>query len=149
MMLVDLAVPRDIDPQAGDLPDAYLYTVDDLRAVITNNQAARERAAGHAEALILESTERYLRHEDALDAVPLIKSVRVQLEQVRDRALAQAQRQIAAGKPVGEVLERLAQTLTQSLLHEPSTRLREAGEQGDRELLDVASRLFGLGNKER
>lgn len=147
MLLVDLAVPRDIDPRVAQLADAYLYTVDDLRAVIDTNQAVRVEAAAEADALIEAATAQFLRREDALDAVPLIKSVRSQLNTVRDQAVAHAQRQIAAGKPVDKVLERLADAITQRLLHEPSARMREAGEQGDRELLDVASRLFGIGKE--
>ncbi|MEM6639430.1 MAG: glutamyl-tRNA reductase [Pseudomonadota bacterium] len=145
MMLMDLAVPRDIDPDVGSLSDAYLYTVDDLRQVVTANQAARNEAAGDASAMIDQYTGEFIRHQDALQAVPLIKSVRSQLKSVRDQALAEAQRQIAAGRAVDDVLERMADTITNRLLHEPSTKLREAGQQGDQELLDVASRLFGIG----
>ncbi|MFK8015185.1 MAG: glutamyl-tRNA reductase [Gammaproteobacteria bacterium] len=145
MMLMDLAVPRDIAPEVATLNDAYLYTVDDLREVVTNNQAARVKAAQDAEAMIGVHTSEFSRRQDALQAVPLIKSVRSQLNAVRDQALAQAQRQVAAGKSIDDVLERMADTITNRLLHEPSTQLREAGEQGDRELLEVASRLFGIG----
>lgn len=145
MMLMDLAVPRDIAPEVADLDDAYLYTVDDLRQVVTENQAARVKAAEEATSMIEVFTGDFTRREDALEAVPLIKSFRNQTTAVRDQALAHAQRQIAAGKPIDEVLERLADAITKRLLHEPSTQLREAGEQGDRELLKVASRLFGIG----
>jgi glutamyl-tRNA reductase len=145
IMLMDLAVPRDIAPEVADLPDAYLYTVDDLRQVVMENQAARVKAAEEAAGMIEIYTGEFSRREDALEAVPLIRSFRSQTTAVRDQALAQAQRQIAAGKPIDEVLERLADTITKRLLHEPSTQLREAGEQGDRELLKVASRLFGIG----
>ncbi len=144
IMLMDLAVPRDIAPEVAKLSDAYLYTVDDLREVVTANQAARIKAAEDAASMIELHTDEFSRRQDALDAVPLIKSVRSQLTAVRDQALAQAQRQIANGKNVDEVLERMADTITKRLLHEPSTQLREAGEQGDRELLAVASRLFGI-----
>ena len=147
MFLIDLAVPRDIDSGVAKFSDAYLYTVDDLRRVIDRNQAAREDAAVDARQLIGSETESFVRRHYALDAVPLIKSVRHQLGIVRDQALAQAQRQIAAGKPVDEVLERLADAITNRLLHEPSARLREAGEQGDRELLAVARKLFGVGSE--
>ncbi|MEO1575075.1 MAG: glutamyl-tRNA reductase, partial [Pseudomonadota bacterium] len=145
IMLMDLAVPRDISPDVAKLSDAYLYTVDDLREVVTANQAARTKAAEEAAGMIEIHTDEFTRRQDALQAVPLIKSVRSQLTAVRDQALADAQRQIAAGKPVDDVLERMADTITKRLLHEPSTKLREAGEQGDQELLDVASRLFGIG----
>lgn len=144
MMLMDLAVPRDIASDVATLSDAYLYTVDDLRQVVSNNQAARIKAAEQAAAMIDVHTDDFTRRQQALDAVPLIKSVRSRLTSVRDQALAQAQRQIAAGKPIDEVLERMADTITKRLLHEPSTQMREAGEQGDRELLAVASRLFGI-----
>ena len=145
MLLIDLAVPRDIEPTIADLDDAYLYSVDDLRSVISRNQSAREAAAVEARAMIARETEAFARRQQALNAVPLITTVRSQLMEIRDQALAQAQRQLAAGKPVDEVLDRLATTLTKRLMHEPTLRMREAGEQGDRELLDVASRLFGVG----
>ncbi len=147
MMLMDLAVPRDIAPDVAKLSDAYLYTVDDLREVVTANQAARTRAAEEAAGMIEVHTDTFARRRDALKAVPLIKSVRGQLTSVRDQALAEAQRQIAAGKPVNDVLERMADSIVKRLLHEPSTRLREAGEQGDQELLAVASKLFGIGRE--
>src|SRR6185437_11552153 len=143
MFLLDLAVPRDIEADAAQLPDVFLYTIDDLKQVIDAGQRSRENAAREAEAIIELQVERYLawRRSSALDR-PL-RAFRAEAEAHRDQALARAHEMIANGHDPAAALDYLAHTLTGKLLHAPSVRMREAAEAGDSTLLDAAARLFG------
>ena len=143
MFLLDLAVPRDIEADAAQLPDVFLYTIDDLKQVIDAGQRSRENAAREAEAIIELQVERYLawRRSSALDQ-PL-RAFRAEAEAQRDQVLARAHEMIANGHDPAAALEYLAHTLTGKLLHAPSVRMREAAEAGDSTLLDAAARLFG------
>ena len=143
MFLLDLAVPRDIEANAAQLPDVFLYTIDDLKQVIDAGQRSRENAAREAEAIIELQVERYLawRRSSALDQ-PL-RAFRAEAEAQRDQVLARAHEMIANGHDPAAALEYLAHTLTGKLLHAPSVRMREAAEAGDSTLLDAAARLFG------
>ena len=149
MFLVDIAVPRDIEPSAGDLEDVYLYSIDDLQGVIKENQRSRQIAAGEAEEIIDVQTERFMAWVRSLNSVDTIVDLRTNAETMRDEVLARAQRLLAAGKPADEVLDRLAHTLTNKLLHRPSTRLRDAGAGGDETLLTAARQLFALKKRDR
>ncbi len=143
MFIVDLAVPRDVEPATAELEDVYLYTVDDLAHVIEENLESRRIAAVAAGDIVAEETERFSRVLRALDAVPVIRSMRAQAEAARDRVLAEARRMLENGRPATEVLEFLARSLTSKLMHPPSERLRRAGEDGDLPFLDAARELFG------
>jgi len=142
MFMLDLAVPRDIDPRVGELEDVYLYTVDDLRQVVDENIKARQEEAAVARQLIDVQVSEFMTGLKVLDAVPMIRELRGQAEAARDRALEQARRLLAAGHSPEEVLEQLASTLTNRLLHGPSAALRDAAERGDAALADAAARLF-------
>lgn len=146
MFMVDIAVPRDIEPEVGDLEDIYLYTVDDLDEVIQGNLRSRQEAAEQAQEIITFQVEEFLAWMRSLDAVGLIQDYRRQAHDIRDEVLAKAQRMLKCGKPADEVLAFLAQTLTNKLLHTPSTQLREAGSCGRHELLEAANALFQLGH---
>jgi glutamyl-tRNA reductase len=142
MFMLDLAVPRDIDPRVAELEDVYLYTIDDLRQVVDENLKAREAEAAAARRLIDADVAQFMTGLKSLDAVPMIRELRGQAESARDAALAEARRQLAAGQPADAVLEQLAAALTNRLLHAPSAALREAAEAGDASLADAAARLF-------
>ena len=142
MFMLDLAVPRDIDPAVGKLEDVYLYTIDDLRQVVDENVKAREAEAAIARRLIDEDVAEFMADLKVRNAVPMIRELRGQGEAARDAALAEARRMLAAGHPPEQVLEQLAATLTNRLLHAPSAALREAAENGDASLADAAARLF-------
>jgi len=147
MFMLDLAVPRDIDPEVGKLEDVYLHTIDDLRQVVDENVKARQEEAAAARQLIDADVAAYVAGVKALDAVPAIRELRGQAEAARDAALAEARRQLAAGHPPGAVLEQLANALTNRLLHAPSAALREAAEGGDPSLAEAAARLFRGGRE--
>jgi glutamyl-tRNA reductase len=144
IFMVDLAVPRDIEPAVADLEDIYLYTVDDLQGVVDDNLKAREEAAAHARRIIDVEVIRFTQTLKTRDAAPTIRSVRSRAEEIRGAVNAQALRMLESGRPPGEVLDFLSRTLTNKLMHLPSISMRRAGEEGDEELLTAARKLFGL-----
>lgn len=146
MFMVDIAVPRDIEAEVSDLEDVYLYTVDDLDEVIQGNLRSRQEAAEQAREIIQFQVDEFLAWMRSLDAVGLIQDYRRQASEIRDEVLVKAQRMLESGKPPDEVLNFLAKTLTNKLLHTPSTQLREAGSSGRHELLEAANALFQLGH---
>ncbi len=144
IFMVDIAVPRDIEAEVGDLSDIYLYTVDDLEDVVEENKRSRQQAAEQAEEIIDFHSDEFMGWLRSLDAVALIQDYRRQAEDLRDELVQRAQRQIENGKSADEALGWLAHTLTNKLLHQPSARMRRAGMDGQLELLDAANELFQL-----
>lgn len=144
MFMVDIAVPRDIEPEVAELRDVYLFTIDDLQSVVNENLAARQEAARDAEQLLAEEVHVFEQQLRTLDAVPTIRNLRSEAEAFKAHTVEQAQRMLVNGRPAAEVLEFLADTLTNRLIHAPSQRLREAGEQGEAELIRAAQELFAL-----
>ena len=144
MFMVDIAVPRDIDPKVAELADAYLYTVDDLQDIIAENIRSRQAAAKQAEEIVDTQVDHFMAWLRAQSSVNHIRSLRAQGEAVRDEVLARAMAQLQQGKDPAQALQFLANTLTNKLLHAPSTGLRQAAEQGDVELEETIKRLFKL-----
>ena len=142
IFMVDIAVPRDIEPEVAELDDVYLYTVDDLEEVIDENRRSRQEAASQAEEIIDRQADEFVAWLRSLDALELIQGYRAQAESARDDVLERALRMVQNGKPADEALQFLAHTLTNKLLHTPSTRLREASSAGETELLQAADQLF-------
>jgi glutamyl-tRNA reductase len=144
IFIVDLAVPRDVEPAVAELEDVYLYTVDDLQGVVDDNIKAREEAAAQARKIIDVEVIRFAQTLKTRDAAPTIRSVRSRAEDIRIAVNEQATRMLEAGRSPAEVMDFLSRTLTNKLMHLPSVSLRRAGEEGDDELLTAARRLFGL-----
>ncbi|MEW8511984.1 MAG: glutamyl-tRNA reductase [Candidatus Thiodiazotropha sp.] len=144
IFMVDIAVPRDIEPEVADLSDIYLYTVDDLDEVIQENMRSREEAAEQAEEIIDHYVGEYMGWLRSLDAVGLIQDYRNYAERLRDEVMQKALGQLGRGKPPEEVVQFIAHTLTNKLLHTPSTQMRQAGFNGQVELLEAANTLFQL-----
>ncbi|HET6631297.1 MAG TPA: glutamyl-tRNA reductase [Rhodanobacteraceae bacterium] len=144
MFLVDLGVPRDIEAGAGELRDAFLYGIDDLRQVIDDHRRSRRNAAQEAEAIIDLQVDRYMAWRGALTLHNPLLELRDRATAQRDAVLERARAQLARGKPAEEVMAWLADNLTNKLLHAPSANLREAALKGDLDLLHSASRLYGL-----
>lgn len=142
MLLFDLAVPRDIAADVGQLRDAYLYTVDDLQRAIEDNRRTRRQAAEEAEAIIELQVMRYAEQYAARSRNGPLKRLRQHGELARRHALAKARQQLAAGMPAEQALELLAHTLTNRLLHAPTVALREAALAGNVELVRAADILF-------
>jgi glutamyl-tRNA reductase len=148
VFMVDIAVPRDIEPEVADLEDVYLYTVDDLEEVIQENLRSRQEAAEQAREIVESHAEEFMGWLRSLDALSVIQDVRNRAEAIRDEVLDKALRQVSAGKPPEEALQFLAHTLTNKLLHAPSAQLRAAGSTGQIQLLEAAGTLFQL-NRDR
>jgi len=144
MFMVDIAVPRDIEDGVGELPDVYLYGIDDLRQVIDDNRRSREAAAHEASDIIDLQVDRYMAWRRALTLKNPALDMRQHAEIYRDEVLDKARAMLARGKTADEALAFLANTLTNKLLHHPSARLREAALTGDIDLLHAAGRLYGL-----
>lgn len=146
---VDIAVPRDLDPQITRLDDVYLYGVDDLDKVIMEGQSSREAAAIDANRILDDETRRYLSIERSKQAAPVITALRDHGEEIREQVLEQARRRLAKGADQDEVLDYVTSALMKKLLHQPSVRLREAGEQSDKEFGQVVRELFGLNGEDK
>ena len=144
MFMVDIAVPRDIEPEVGTLSDVYLYTIDDLQGVIDEGLRSRQAAALEAEEIVSFHSEEFMAWVRSLDAANVIQDYRHRAEVLRDDVLERAKRQLDAGKPAADVLTFLAHTLTNKLLHAPSTRLRQAAREGEADILEAANELFAL-----
>ncbi len=142
IFMVDLAVPRDIDPAVADLEDVYLFSIDDLQQLIDENRQQRVVAAGGARLLIEEEAARFIAETRAHDAGPAIRALRQQADGIRLHTVEQARRMLAAGKSTDEVIEFLANTLTNRLLHTPTQALRQASERADGELGEALKRLL-------
>ncbi len=142
MLLFDLAVPRDIEAQVAKLGDAYLYTVDDLERAVEDNRRSRREAAEAAEVIIDLQVARYIENLHASTRQEPLRRLRAQGEAARAEVLAKARLQLAQGRDPQEVLDFLASTLTNRLLHAPTAALREAALSGDAELARAVDRLF-------
>ena len=144
IFMVDIAVPRDIEPQVGDLDDVYLYSVDDLHEVVTDNLKSRQGAAQAAEELVVQGTSDFMQRLRELEAVDVLRAYRQQGERLRDEELARVQRALANGTSPEDALMQLARGLTNKLLHTPSVQIKRLSADGRCEALAVAQELFGL-----
>lgn len=144
MLLVDLAVPRDIEPEVGDISDAYLYSVDDIRDVIEDNVKSRAQAAEQATVIIERGVEEFQKQLRALSAVATLRAFRSQADEIRQQELDKAKRSLANGADAEKVLETLARGITNKLIHSPSVQMKKAVADGRDEVLQVTQELFGL-----
>ena len=126
MFLVDLAVPRDIEPEVNELGDAYLYTVDDLQQIVEQNMASRELAAQEAEKLVESQVNSYLTWQQSRKSIDLVKQFRERGEAQRDELVEKALNQLAEGKSPEAAIQELAYKLTNSIMHGPTRALRKA-----------------------
>ena len=144
MFMVDLAVPHDIEKEVGELSDVYLYSVDDLKNVIDEGLQNRREAAEQAEDIIntqVSSFQTWVRSQGASE---IIQQLRHQSEQSRDTALNKALQSLQNGTNPEDVLKRLANDLTNKLLHEPSSSIKQASADSNIQLLQAAKQLFKL-----
>ncbi len=143
LFMLDLAVPRDIEAEVGDLNDAYLYTVDDMVNIVQSGKEARQKAAAAAEALVSEKVVEFVRQQQGRQSVPLIRALKDEGEKARKQVLENAMKQLAKGATAEEVLERLSIQLTNKLLHSPTQTLNKAGE-GDNDLVHAVAQIYHL-----
>jgi len=142
IFMVDLAVPRDIEPEVGELDDIYLYSVDDLHSVINENMENRLQAAEQAHEMIDVQVGHFLLWQRSLGAVDVISQIRQHTQSLSDEVLTKAKKQLATGQDAEQVLEFLANTLTNKFLHKPCTQLRQASQDNHEHILDIAQNLF-------
>ncbi len=144
MFMVDIAVPRDIEAQVGDLEDVYLYTVDDLQEIIQEGLRSRQEAAQQAEEIIDTQVTHFMSWLQSLGAVDTIREYRMSVDALRQQALQQALSQLQKGKAAEQVLEQLSHQLSNKLMHAPCSNMKQAGYDGRSELLVAARELFNL-----
>ncbi|GAA4105514.1 glutamyl-tRNA reductase [Zhongshania borealis] len=148
MVMVDIAVPRDIEPQVAELSDVFLYTVDDLREIVEENKRARQSEALKAGEIIAKALLDWQTQIRALDAVDTVRDYRAKAEEYRDAELERALRQLAKGDDAEQVLEQLARGLTNKLIHSPTTQIKAAGAKGRTDLVHWARELFQLKDRD-
>ncbi len=144
VLMVDIAVPRDIEPAVGELDDVYLYTVDDMEEVIEENRRSRQQAAEQAEEIIDTEVSHFMGWLRAQEAVSTICAYRESALATRDEVTEKARRMIARGEDPEQVMRYLAYTLTNKLIHGPCSQMRQAGYRGRQDVIEVAREFFGL-----
>jgi len=148
MLLVDLAVPRDIEPEVAQIGDAYLYTVDDISEVIEDGQKSREQAAEEAGSIIERGIQEYRDHVRSLNAVSTLKAFRGKADEIRELELERALKALEKGDDPEAILQNLARSITNKLIHSPSVQMKKASAEGKDELVALTRRLFELGDDE-
>ncbi len=144
IFMVDIAVPRDIEAEVGQLGDVYLYTVDDLREVIDENMRSREQAAEIAAGIIEEGVAHFERERRSQSAVTTVKAFRQAIEELRDAEVAKALRQMQSGAAPEDVVMQLARNLSNKIMHKPTHQLKRASVEGEPELIAAMQQLFEL-----
>lgn len=144
MLLVDLAVPRDIEPEVGDVADAFLYTIDDISGVIEDSVRSRTDAASQAQIIIERGVADYVRHVRSLTAVDTLKAFRSKAESIQSVELEKALRALEKGESPDSVMGTLARGITNKLIHAPTVKLKAASADGRDELTRLIRELYGL-----
>ena len=147
MFMVDIAVPRDIEPEVETLDDVYLYTVDDLQEVIQGNLRARQTAADVAQGIIDQEADSWSRQQRSLAVVDTIRAFRDSVEKIRGEEVGKALQLLQRGQDAEAVIETLARNLTNKLMHKPTTILKQASEEGRDDTINATQDLFGLDKK--
>ena len=124
MFMVDLAVPRDIEQEAGELDDVFLYTVDDLAEIVSANLDQRRSALEQAEAIIEHQVVSFMQWLALRDGVPLIRELRNQADETRRQELERALKALQRGEDPARLLEEFSRSLTNKLLHGPTQALK-------------------------
>lgn len=144
MLLVDIAVPRDVEPEVGKLANAYLYSVDDLQNIIQHNLAQRKAAAVQAETIVEQETSEFMAWLRAQSASDVIREYRSQAEMVREELTAKALAALEQGGDAQAILQDLSRKLTNRLIHAPTKSLQQAARDGDDERLHILRNSLGL-----
>lgn len=141
IFVVDLAVPRDVEAEVGDLKNIYLYTVDDLQQVVTENLESRKNAAIDAEKIVEEQTNQFMHWLTHLQSIPTIRQLRDRTSAMTQHELDSARKRLQAGDDPAQVLDHFAHALSQKFMHYPTESLRQ---RHDEALLMATRELFGL-----
>ena len=143
MFMVDLAVPRDIEPEVAEMDDVFLYTIDDLVGLVRDGLDARSSAVEQAEAIIESQVGNFLHWMKSRDVVPLIRQLRDSAEEARRHEVERALKALSRGEDPKTVLEALSHGITNKLLHAP-TRALHHGDEGDEHFRELVARLYHL-----
>lgn len=144
MFMVDIAVPRDIEVEVGDMDDVYLYSVDDLKDIVQENMQSRKNAARQAEKIIDTQAQEFMGWLNSLDAVSTIRALRNQAELIQEEAIENGLSKLRNGADPEKILQDMARTLTNKLIHSPSSQLRNASAENREDLLQAAEKLYNL-----
>ncbi len=144
MVMVDLAVPRDIEPEIARLDDVFLYTLDDLGVIVESGLESREKAVVEAEAIITSRVDGFFNWMAAREAVPTIRALRDAAERTRRHEVEHALKLLAKGEDPQRVLEALSHGLTNKLMHGPTAALNQSEESSRGELAELIARLYHL-----
>jgi len=151
LLLIDLAVPRDLDPSIHELDGCYLYDIDDLEAVVAQTLLVRRREAQRAEEIVAEEADAFRAWQASLDVVPAIASLRARADEIREAELRRAESRLGQlSDSQRQAVETLASRIVDKLLHLPTVRMKQAAAAADGVVYAEAVRhLFGLGEEER
>ncbi len=144
MLLVDIAVPRDIEAEVAELDDAFLYTVDDLQSIIEQNMASRREAAEQAEVIAEEESHLFMEWVRSLESVDSIREYRTNSMAIKDELVEKAINKLAQGGDSEQLILELANKLTNKLIHAPTQALTAASRQGDLNSIGQLRSALGL-----
>jgi glutamyl-tRNA reductase len=144
IVMVDLAVPRDIEPEIAQLDDVFLYTLDDLGVIVESGLESREKAVVEAEAIITSRVDGFLHWLEARETVPTIRALRDSAERTRRHEVEHALKLLAKGEDPQRVLEALSHGLTNKLMHGPTAALNQSDGPNRHELADLIARIYHL-----
>lgn len=144
MLMVDIAVPRDIEAEVSQLDDVFLYTIDDLEHIVDEGRRSRQQAADEAEEIIEYQTEEFMSWQRSLKSVDTVRAVRDKAAEHQQVLLNRATARLAAGEDPAKILEQLAHALTNKIIDSPTRALRQAAARDDTDMLNAARQLFGL-----
>ena len=142
MFMVDLAVPRDIEAEVGSLSDVYLYSLDDLSAMVHSAGEKRQAAVAQAEAIIDAGVQSFSHWLDQRATVPLIQALQAQADDWRQIEMGRARKLLAKGADIDSVLEALSRGLAQKMLHGPLAELHASDGAQRLQMAQTVSRLF-------
>ncbi|MGD8415820.1 MAG: glutamyl-tRNA reductase [Pseudomonadales bacterium] len=144
IFVVDIAVPRDVEPEAAELPDVYLYTIDDLTEIIEENVRSRSEAAESAESLVTDGANHYLRERRAHHGQAMLRQFRDRAAGIQQLELEKALKELARGGDAETVIRTMSRALTNKLIHPPTTAIRNAAADGRADLLEYLKTLYHL-----
>lgn len=143
-LIVDIAVPRDVEAEVNEIDGVFLYTVDDLQAVIEENRQSRQEAASEAEEIVTAQVDLFMNKIQSLGANDVIRAYRGKIEGIKVAALEKSLKQLQAGQAPELVLQQLAHSFSNKVMHAPTARMREAAETGDHQVINAARTLLDL-----
>jgi len=144
MLIIDLAVPRDVEPEVAQLNEIYLYNIDAMQGMIQDNLKEREVAARHAESIINIQSNHFVEAMNLLDHVDLVTKLRSKHENVAELELKNALSQIESGASPELVLAKLTNSLTNKFLHKPTTAMRDACAEYDKDTIAILKKIFKI-----